>query len=307
MLKAMYKDMYKDFVRYLLRIAVKKDQIKKPIHALSRNRLLPASIWKRLPAEGMFPVALPGGEVFFYVSTAKDQIGRALFWRGIDSWEAETIRVFYHLARNAEMVADVDANTGVYTLIALATNAESFVITFEPVDKVRKRLLENIRVNGWSDRCAVREEAVSYATGIAKFHVPLGELPTSASLNPDGYRGFPGALEDVKVTTLDEVIDEMLKRGIKKRLSLVKIDVEGFEDKVVKGMKRTIEKDKPDMIVEINPDGPFRELEELMLYYGYYFYYIQESGPVLKGRIFPDSTERYRNWLFTPTKIIDDS
>ncbi|MGQ9537484.1 MAG: FkbM family methyltransferase, partial [Actinomycetota bacterium] len=303
MLKAMYKDMYKDFVRYLLRIAVKKDNIKKPIRALSRNRLLPASIWKRLPAEGMFPVVLPGGEAFFYVSTAKDQIGRALFWRGIDSWEAETIRVFYHLARNAEMVADVGANTGVYTLIALATNAESFVISFEPVDRVRERLLENIRVNGWSHRCAVLEEAVSNAPGIAKFHVPAGELPTSASLNPDGFRGYSGTLKDVNVTTIDEVMKEMEKRGIKRRLSLTKIDVEGFEDKVVKGMKRTIEKDKPNMIVEINPDGPFRELEELMSCYGYYFYHIQNSGPVLRDRIFPDSTERYRNWLFTAERI----
>jgi hypothetical protein len=36
--------------------------------------------------------------------------------------------------------------------------------------------------------------AVSNFVGTAQMHIPFGDLPTSASLNTDGFRGFSGTL-----------------------------------------------------------------------------------------------------------------
>jgi len=282
-----WKDKGRSIARQLMRISI----LREVLRMLSLAGFLPSAIWKRLPVEVVFPVKLPDGRFFFYSATANDVIARALYWRGLRDWESETIPVFYRLAQSAEIVLDIGANTGFYTLLACTANPRARVIAFEPVPRVYEKLLEHISLNHFEDRCEVYQTAVSNFVGTAKMHIPPGDLPTSASLNPKGFRGFDGILQQVPVTTIDAVVGE-------RTVDLVKIDVEGFEPQVLEGMQMTLQRFRPALFIECLPDGPYQQVEEMLKVQGYQIYALTRKGPVNVERVIPRRMH-YENFLFT--------
>lgn len=283
----------RETLRPLARGAASSTAFRAPLRRLTRSGLVPEAIWKRLPVDQMFPVALRDGSSFRYTATPGDGIGRILYWRGLPRFEAETMSVFARLARGARRTLDIGANTGTFTLVACAVNPAVRVVAFEPVPRTHRRLLDHVALNGWVSRCEVRGEAVSDRTGVTRFHVPDEELPTSASLHHQGFRGHPGTLIEVPVTTIDEACPGWTD------VDLVKIDVEGFEDKVLEGMRGLLAASSPTLIVECNPDGPYRGVEAILRPLGYRFFHLRSRGPVAVERIVPDARERHRNYLCT--------
>jgi FkbM family methyltransferase len=240
--------------------------------------------------EVVFPVKLPDGRSFFYSATPNDVIARALYWRGLKDWESETIPVFYKMAQSAQIVLDIGANTGFYTLLACTANPNARVIAFEPVPRVYEKLMEHIRINHFDDRCEAHRMAVSNFVGTAQMHIPFGDLPTSASLNTDGFRGFSGTLVEVPVTTVDAVMGD-------KPVDLAKIDVEGFEPQVLEGMQMTLRRFRPALFIECLPDGPYREVEEILKNLGYQIYLLSHNGPIQVEQVVPRRMY-HENFLF---------
>ncbi|HMA35331.1 MAG TPA: FkbM family methyltransferase [Chloroflexia bacterium] len=264
------------------------------LRGMSRTGLLPERLWRKMAVQRVFRVAGPDRRTFLYASTANDTIGRGLFWAGWQSMEPETIGPFYQLARQAHVVLDIGANTGIFALVACAANPHSKVIAFEPVPRVYQKLVANIHANGWEGRCATYMVAVAEAIGSTQFHVPLTDIPTSASLNVQGFRSHPGTLIDVPVTTIDTMC-----AGVG-RVDLVKIDVEGFEDKVLAGMQRVLAESAPAIVVECNGDGPFAAVDATLRRLGYTFFHLLPEGPRPLARIVPDPAGHYRNFLCLP-------
>lgn len=284
---------FKQGVRFLLRVLTRNSFARSVLLAMSQSKLLPKLIWRRLPIETTFLVSLPNGNSFKYSAIADDAIGRVLFWGGLDAWEPETIHVFYKLAQKSNRVLDIGANTGLFTLLALAANSQAKVISFEPVPNVYQRLVSHINLNGWSDRCQAKNQAVSNQVGETKLHIPFEDVPLSASLNPQGFRGYKGYLIDIPVTTIDAVCSH------NQPIDLIKIDVEGFEDKVLQGMEQVLLHSTPTLIIECNSDGPFLAVETLLKKLGYRFFHLRLEGPVAMNRIVPDEKKLYRNFLCT--------
>lgn len=253
-------------------------------------------IWARLPVEDEFTVDLGGGAGFCYCPSPGDGIGRALYWRGIHEWEAASIRPFLALARAAGHFLDIGANTGVYTLMATAVNPRLTAVAYEPVPRIHARLQKNVEINGLGDRCTVRGVAVANGARRARLHVPGVPLPSSSSLLEQGYHGKAGELVEVDVVTVDAEQEE------RPRVDLVKIDVEGFEDQVIEGMAKTLAADRPVVLCECNPDGPYQAVERLMRSHGYRFVHLRDPAPVATAGIEPDGTERERNYLFVPAE-----
>jgi hypothetical protein len=101
------------------------------VRPLSMASLVPGPIWKRMPVEQVFQVAV-GNNFFHHASCFGDDLGRALYWKGIAGYEAETAAVFCSIAQRARVVVDVGACTGMYSPLALASSPECEVIAFEP-------------------------------------------------------------------------------------------------------------------------------------------------------------------------------
>jgi FkbM family methyltransferase len=281
-----WKDKGRLFARKLMHLSLLREVLRR----LSMAGFLPPAIWKRLPVEVVFPVKLPDGRSFFYSATPNDVIARALYWRGLKDWESETIPVFYKMAQSAQIVLDIGANTGFYTLLACTANPNARVIAFEPVPRVYEKLMEHIRINHFDGRCEAHRMAVSNFVGTAQMHVPFGDLPTSASLNTDGFRGFSGILVEVPVTTVDAVMGDQ-------PVDLAKIDVEGFEPQVLEGMRMTLRRFRPALFIECLPDGPYREVEEILKNLGYQIYLLSHNGPIQVEQVVPRRVY-HENFLF---------
>lgn len=277
--------------RSALRAITRNDVARNTIRRMAHSRLLPSMIWRRLPVDVEFEVPVPTGRTFLYASKSDDLIGRVMFWRGVEYWEHDSVRLFCRLAKSARTVVDVGANTGVYSLLACAVNPDANVLAFEPVPRVYERLCQNVELNSFGSRCRIANSAVSDHVGAAKFHVPHNDLPCSSSLDTDGFRNMEGTLIDVPVTTLDAACKDV---GL---IDLVKIDVEGFEDKVLMGMPKILEESKPALIIECNPDGPIQAVQAILEDCGYEFFQPRDGRVVHMQNIVPDVTERFRNYL----------
>jgi FkbM family methyltransferase len=270
-----------------------------PLRCLSRRGMVPDFVWRRLAVACDMELPLPEGNIVRYRTHPGDQIGRILFWRGVLGFEPETTKVFLTLAPTTRVLLDVGANTGWYALICCAANPRCRAYCFEPVPRIFDALRANTEVNRFSDRCTAIMAAVADHDGQSQFHVPFDDLPTSACLDPKGFRGYAGALIDVRLLSLDSFIDDRTP------VDLVKLDTEGFEDKALLGMLRILKQHAPDIVVECNPDGPYREVQRILAEFDYRFFHLTDSGPTEHSVIEPDPREVFRNYLCTarPTTL----
>ena len=137
---------------------------------------------------------------------------------------------FRSILKEGMNVVDVGANLGIYTLHALA--AKCFVYSYEPTPKIFKILLDNIGINGFEPegKAAAYNLAVSDVEGEMKFAVydNLFQNNTFFPINA-GDKTI-----DVRTVSLDNHLSHLA------HIDVVKIDVEGAEQLVLKGMKKII-------------------------------------------------------------------
>jgi FkbM family methyltransferase len=173
-----------------------------------------------------------------------------------------------HALRNGGLFIDVGANVGTYTIWAAELGAE--VIALEPAQDTFRLLEENIALNGYPVT-AMRAAAGDHC-GTARF---TAGLDTGNSLAPDG----PAVTE---LVTVDSLIGD-------RRVTGMKVDVEGFEIDVLRGAARALAQQRIGLIqVEWNQASRFavgtdrRPVAELLAGYGYRLY-----RPDLTGRLIP--------------------
>jgi len=143
---------------------------------------------------------------------------------------------------------DVGANVGFLTMIgARLVGATGLVYAFEPVRTNTAVLRRNLRLNGFHN-VVVIEKAVSSVPGREQLILALdsGGAAISVAERPPDAAG----VMEVEVTS----IDEMIRGGGARPPTVVKIDVEGAEIQVLRGMEKTLELHRPAVVYEI--DGP---------------------------------------------------
>lgn len=228
--------------------------------ALRRVWKPPRRIYQHLPYVGPFTVVVEPGTTMVMLSYG-DVLENDMFWSGFGGgWEAEPLKLWRQLSRDADVVLDIGANTGLFALAAQAIRPDARVIAFEPSPRVVERLRANIAAN----RFPIEVEAVaaSDANGEAIFFDFPGDHQYSASLDP----GMGGTIE-TRVATVR--IDDLLEcRGIG-RVDLVKLDVELHEPAVLRGMRHCLERDRPAILIEVLNDSKRREVEGALDGIGY--------------------------------------
>lgn len=156
---------------------------------------------------------------------------------------------------------DVGANLGIHSLVlAKCVGEKGNVIAFEPVPSLRRRLIENLNLNGvWNVHA--KEFAVGDGAGAVRFSFEENDFNIGkAHVSKAGDR-------IVNMTTLDA---ELIH--IDRHLSLIKIDVEGYELSVLTGAVKTIKRHRPAIVMEFNPGSySLDELKQtLPIDYSYY-------------------------------------
>lgn len=138
-----------------------------------------------------------------------------------------------------KVVADAGANIGVFTLYALALGAKK-VYAFEAVKETHEMLLANLSLN----RCGGKAEAFNIALGAragrARLRFNTGGAGTSMI-----DQGAAGVNRGVSYSGIRFVKLMPLDSLLKGRVDFLKLDVEGYEEKVLRGAGRLIKEQKP--------------------------------------------------------------
>ncbi len=154
-----------------------------------------------------------------------DQVDINIWWRGL--YEELPTKAFKKIVKTGDVVIDVGANIGYYSVLASeCVGNTGKVISFEPVSKIYKRLLFNTL--GHNNITTVNS-ACGKENGLAKISVYNDSVSAGSSISvPDNSATVN--LEEIEVLSLDDYVKE-------RRIDVVKIDVEGYETNVLRGME----------------------------------------------------------------------
>jgi FkbM family methyltransferase len=156
-------------------------------------------------------------------------------------WEEHNHKVINNLLNENSIAVEVGAHIGTLT-VKLSKTAKK-VYAFEPIDKTYSILKENLEIN----KCK-NVETYKLALGAKEGFTEVKWI----SDNNAGGTGLVGGFLSkdsnidekikVKVVTLDSL--ELPK------IDYIKIDAEGYEELVVEGAKKTIERSMPILVIE---------------------------------------------------------
>lgn len=172
-----------------------------------------------------------------------------------DGWMHQDLRKFY---KSGTKILDIGANIGYNTLICSEYGP---VESFEPL--FHEFVSRNVSQNELNHKVNIHPFGLSDVNEKINIYLPLpqeGEINYGGtSMNPDKSHNKDFCYE-VETKVLDEILDEPI--------SFVKMDVEGHEERVLKGMSELLKKYKPYTLVEIH-DIENSKIPTFMYNHGY--------------------------------------
>jgi FkbM family methyltransferase len=197
-----------------------------------RNRLKKSLLWRILPDQGLF--VFDTGDLKI-ATFWPDLLAQALYINQV--YHPQTVRVMEKHIVSEDICVDVGANVGYLTCI-MARKARQ-VYAFEPHNQMRALLKYNLRLNNITN-VVVRPEALLEKKGKVRFFENMEPM----------YSGVVGNVGMSRIrwsncTTLDKAVPQA---------TFVKIDVEGAEHRVLKGMTEILKKPFLRMVIEVEPD-----------------------------------------------------
>lgn len=216
-----------------------------------------------------------------------------------------TMRLFEILAHDAQTILDVGANVGLFTYLAALRAPRARIVAFEPSPLLAALVRRNVATNGWADRTAVRAEGVSARPDTMVFYVRESDSESTFDATRQGtgpvLREIP-----VPVVALDDVLNPEGLAHIDASRTLLKIDVEGHEMRVLDGLERTLRQahDRPAIIMEFLGRAITEErIIERVRSYGLDVYYIRSGGLLRLGSTRDlDGAHQLGQWNFLVTE-----
>ena len=143
---------------------------------------------------------------------------------------------------------DIGTNVGFFTILAAnLVGPSGQIYSFEPAPSNVASIRHNIKLNDFSN-ITVIEKAVSESSGKGK--LLLGKYCGGYTLSKSRSHSGAGTEGAIAVDLVS--IDDLVKQGAIAPPTVVKIDVEGVEIEVLRGMSQTIQQFKPIIIYEID-------------------------------------------------------
>ncbi len=199
----------------------------------------------------------------------RETIDASLYYAG--SFEAATERAIARWAAPGGIALDIGANTGYHTFrLAHCVGREGRVIALEPMTPARVRLERNMALNP-----RVRNITIS-AIGISD-RTRLEHVAFQSTYRLDGRDEVMA--ETIQLMTVDDLVRDLDLP----RVDFMKIDVDGFEGKVIRGARDTLASWRPAIVFEISPmamreqGDDARELVDILTDAGYTLRYEDAS------------------------------
>jgi FkbM family methyltransferase len=174
---------------------------------------------------------------FLMALDQQEVIQRRILYEG--TWEREVTSLLETEFGPEEIFFDIGANIGYFSCLAAACGVRQ-VIAFEPDPFVCSILLYNLDLNRWSKVVSIRQNALSDAPGAIPFQRSSDSCVSGFGIwDRNVIDTF-----DVEAVTLDSI---PLEGGPKP--TIIKIDVEGWEQRVLAGAGQIFSVSPPRLVI----------------------------------------------------------
>jgi len=199
-------------------------------------RFLAWATWTRIVRR---PLSIRFWDDLCLLAHADDRIAKLAVYTKLPDYHDMLFTLRYLLP--TDTFVDVGANVGIYSLLAAGAVPQGQVLAFEPNPITAERMRTNLGLNRLTN-VMLHTSAVGSKAGTATLtaklgpgdHIALGQLSGGDTIS-------------VPMTTLDAAVERTAP------VSLVKIDVEGFEVEVLRGATDLLQRDDaPAWIMEVN-------------------------------------------------------
>ena len=187
-------------------------------------------------------------------------------------YEPEIAHVMARFVKEGDTVIDVGANIGLHSLyLAKLVGPSGSVHAFEPVTVFRKQFEESIKIGNVAN-ITMHPYALGREASTETIYVSKTNAGNTSFMRNDD----PASKEIVHIKTLDSFHFSNIK--------FMKIDVEGFEETVLRGGLETLKRNQPVILFEFSPifyrkkGDSIRSILDLFVSLHYTLFDIEDSG-----------------------------
>ena len=175
----------------------------------------------------------------------RDLVQQTILLEGI--WDPSLTSLIESTLKPGDVFIDVGAHVGYFTLLAASrVGPAGRVLSIEPNPVTLEQLSQNVARSGLQNVLMVHT-ACADSHNPVRLYLHTESNSSMASLSSENATS--GVAVDVSCTPLDDLC---LQRGLE-RVNLVKIDVEGAELSVLRGMSRLLRRMRPVVVLEMEP------------------------------------------------------
>lgn len=210
-----------------------------PLHSAKMGKFL-AGILSRLVVFRKNPLVIKEIDNVRFELDLREVIDSSLYFSG--TFEAGIEMLINSLVKPGMASLDIGANIGYHTFrMAGLVEKGGQVYAVEPTSWAYRKLLRNATLNPHF------ENITFFQVGFSDSDIGKVQTQFQSSYRLDGKHQL--ALETIELITLDTFITREKIR----KIDFIKLDVDGFEGKVLKGAVRLLREAKPIILMEINP------------------------------------------------------
>jgi len=198
-------------------------------------------------AKKLLQIVLP--EVIF------NKIKKEHYYKVLKSFNIEResdLLIIKEFVAEGDFVIDIGANIGVYTkFLSEFVGVSGIVISIEPIPITYSFLLNDIKRMKLNN-VKPYNIAIGENKSISEMFIPVGVNGKNyyrATMFNTENKEFKKGIEKIEVNLIPL---DMLVNSLIRPISFIKIDVEGFELSVLKGAIKTLKKNKPSLLIEID-------------------------------------------------------
>jgi FkbM family methyltransferase len=233
-----------------------------------------------------------------YICDLRSSTENYVPWTG--EYEGITLKNILPIIPKDMNALDIGANVGYWSLnLAQTVNLTQKVFAFEPIKSNYERIVEHLKVNKMENKVTVFNVGLGDKIDRADFNISeLDKSNKSKTFNASLRQSVTGVCD---IVTLDSLVEENNIVNI----GFIKIDVEGYEIKALRGAKNFLEQNRPIIYGEFTPnliESVHDKPEEIFnLLQDYYFYQenVDHSFTQLKGTSF------HRDLLIIPKEKLE--
>lgn len=216
-------------------------------------RLLPDVHWTvQIPGVGSFRIRL--------------RRNRSFLLRPPLTHEGFMLGALQRFVRPGDVAYDVGANLGLYCRYISTCFHAGKIVAFEPSPDNLEELRGNLALGGITDQVQVMPIALGDNDGEESFQIDdissasgtLNRVTDGEACQARAQYGLPPKLTSVRVAKLDSIVES----GQAAPPQVIKIDVEGAEDLVLRGAVNTLRRHGPILIMELHGAAVARQVVE---------------------------------------------